>query len=419
MSLFALIDCNNFYVSCERVFRPHLEGRPVVVLSNNDGCAVARSNEVKRLGVKMGAPLFEFKELVQRYQIEVLSSNYALYGDMSRRVMSILSSFSPDYEIYSIDEIFLNLEGFEHLDLIAYGKMIQATILQWTGIPVSVGIGSTKTLAKAANHIAKKNPFHRGVYYLQAQSRQEKLTSLKVSDVWGVGPRWAKRLESLGVSTAYDLACQDYRYIKQQFNVVLARTVLELQGLSCMPLEQVAARKQIRVSRSFGRPVTDFNTLRQALTNFAARAAEKLRSQQSLTQGVLVFVSTNRFNPNQKQYHNAIAINLPVETDDSVMLIKAAVQGLRAIYKEDYYYKKTGVMLLDLRQERCGQQDMITRIDIAKRQKLMHALDDCNQTFGKKTLHFASEGFTTQWRMRQENKTPRYTSCWDELVQVR
>lgn len=417
--LFALIDCNNFYVSCERVFRPSLEKKPVVVLSNNDGCAVARSNEVKRLGVKMGAPLFEFKDLVERHQIEVLSSNYALYGDMSRRVMAILSQFSPSYEIYSIDEIFLDLQGFEHRDLLQYAKEIKATILQWTGIPVSVGIGPTKTLAKAANHIAKKNPFCRGVYSLQESARVEKLSALNVSDVWGVGPRWSKRLAALGVHTAYDLASQDYRYIKQQFSVVLARTVLELQGLSCLSLEQVVPRKQIRVSRSFGRPVNDFDTLREALTNFAARAAEKLRNQQSLTQGILIFVMTNRFKPSQPQYNNSIAISLPIETDDSVMLIKAAVQGLRAIYKDGYSYKKTGVMLLDLRQESCGQADMITRVDVAKRQKLMHALDDCNQMFGKKSLHFACEGFSGRWHMRQHSKTPSYTSCWDQLVQVR
>ncbi len=416
---FALIDCNNFYVSCERVFNPSLEGKPVVVLSNNDGCAVARSNEAKRLGIRMGAPLFEFRELVDSHSVTVLSSNYALYGDMSRRVMSILCQFSPDYEIYSVDEVFLNLKGFESFDLNQYMSEIKETIWRWTGIPVSVGIGATKTLAKVAGLHAKKNPFFRGRFYLEEPARLQKLQVLSVQDIWGVGPRWAQQLRSKGIQTAYDLATQDYRYIKQQFNIVLARVVLELQGFSCLPLEQVSQRKQIRVSRSFAVRATEFNVLREALTNFTARASEKLRNQGSLTRSLLIFIQTSAHHLNQKQYSQSMVMQLPVETDDSIMLIKAAIQGLRLIYKKDYLYKKVGVILLDLKHDASGQEDMITRIDIAKRRKLMSALDECNQQFVRKTLHLASEGFSTSWRMKQESKTSQYTTHWDELLQVK
>lgn len=415
---FALIDCNNFYVSCERVFRPDLEHRPVVVLSNNDGCAVARSNEVKRLGIAMGAPYFEFRNLIEQHNIKVLSSNYALYGDMSRRVMSIIREFSPESEIYSIDEIFLNLKGFEHYDLVHYLKGLREKVGQWTGIPVSVGIGATKTLAKVANRIAKKDPFQGGVYQLHESDRERHLKKLDIEDVWGIGPRWSKKLRALGLSSAYELTAMDYRHIKRQFNVVLARTALELQGLSCMPLEQVEPRQQIRVSRSFGRLISEFDPLREAVTNFAARAGEKLRNQHSLTRAILVFIKTNRFNLNQPQYQNSVVIQLPIETDDSVMLIKAAVQGLRAIYDENYAYKKAGVMLLDIHRQTSGQTDMFTQIDVAKRKKLMSTLDDCNQLFGKKTLHLAAEGFSGKWHMRQENKTPQYTTQWHQLLLV-
>ena len=414
---FALVDCNNFYVSCERVFQPHLERKPVMVLSNNDGCAVARSQEVKRLGIQMGAPLFEVRDLVEQHGIEVLSSNYALYGDMSARVMKVASQFSPHCEVYSIDELFLDLSGFEHLDLEAYGRVLQSKVRQWTGIPVSVGIGATKTLAKIANHCAKKNPFLGGVYHLQ--EKDVILNKMQVEDVWGIGPRWARKLRALGFESAGDLARCDYRRIQQQFNVVLARTVLELQGLSCLPLEQVAPRKQIRVSRSFGSKVSDLKTMREALMNFTSRAGEKLRNQESRTQAVLVFLTTNSFNKKALQYKNSIAIHLPIETDDTVFLLKAALQGLEQIYRPGFVYKKVGVMLLDINSQEPKQKDMFTQVDAMKRRKLMHVLDDCNQHFGRKTLHFATEGFQKKWRMRQENKSPNFTTDWECLPKVR
>lgn len=415
---FALVDCNNFYVSCERVFQPHLERKPVMVLSNNDGCAVARSQEVKRLGIQMGAPLFEVRDLVEQHGIEVLSSNYALYGDMSQRVMKVASQFSPHCEVYSIDELFLDLSGFEHLDLEAYGRALQSKVRQWTGIPVSVGIGATKTLAKIANHCAKKNPFLCGVYHLD-RDLDAVLKKMQVSEVWGIGPRWTQKLRALGIESAFDLARYDYRRIQQQFNVVLARTVLELQGLSCLPLEQVAPRKQIRVSRSFGSKVSDLKTMREALMNYTSRAAEKLRNQESRTQAVLVFLTTNPFNKKALQYKNSIAIQLPIETDDTVFLLKAALQGLNQIYRPGFVYKKVGVMLLDINREEPKQNDMFTQVDVFKRQKLMHVLDDCNQHFGRKTLHFAAQGFGRVWRMKQNQKSPDFTTDWNCLPKVR
>ncbi len=416
---FALIDCNNFYVSCERVFQPDLNKRPVVVLSNNDGCAVARSNEAKRLGVGMGQPLFQFKDLVEAHRIQVLSSNYALYGDMSSRVMKVISQFSPLAEIYSIDEIFLDLRGFSHVDLVAYGRELKRMVWQWTGIPVSVGIGSTKTLAKVANRIAKKNPFHLGAYQLHEPDRQEALKGLDIEDVWGIGPRWARSLKACGIRSALDLASQDYRHIKRSYNVVLARTTLELQGTSCLALEQTQPKKQIRVSRSFGSKVSDFHLIREALTNFTARAGEKLRSQDSLTQALMVFVQTNRFDPKAKQYHNSCVMRLPIETDDTVLLLKASLAGLKQIYRPNYVYKKVGVILLDLKRESSEQQDLFLKVDALKRRKLMHVLDECNQQFERNALHFASEGYYDHWRMKQQTRTPRYTTHWHELAKVR
>ena len=413
---FALVDCNNFYVSCERVFNPALQHRPVVVLSNNDGCAVARSNEVKRLGIKMGAPLFEFRDLVAQHNIEVLSSNYSLYGDMSNRVMQIVQGYSPLTEVYSIDEIFLNLKGMP-FDLEAWALKLKKQVLDWTGIPVSVGIGATKTLAKVANRMAKKNLFHGGVFELKEDRRIEALKALSIEEVWGIGSRWGKSLRSLGIQTAYDLTEQDYRHIQKQFNVVLARTALELGGLSCMPLEVMVPRKQIRVSRSFGERITKYEPIREALSSFTARAAEKLRAQGSLTQAILVFIQTNRFNEKEPQHHQSIVMQLPVATDDTIMLLKAARKGLEKIYKPNHRYKKTGIILLDLTREANGQNDLFFEAN-PKRQALMEALDQCHEWFGRKSLHFASEGVKCAWQGRRGYVSAHQTTSWENLPKV-
>lgn len=418
--MFALIDCNNFYVSCERVFNPKLEGKPVVVLSNNDGCVVARSNEAKALGFKMGEPIYQRRDLVRANKVIVLSSNFRLYGDMSGRVMTLLSGFSPDYEIYSIDEIFLGLKGYEKWDLTEYGKQIREYILQSTHLPVSVGIAPTKTLAKVANFFAKRQSYLDGVQvFRQASDAKAKLIHVDVEDIWGIGRKWSSKLRQLGIYNALDLANASAIQMHKKFNVMIAKTVLELQGTSCLDLEEVAPRKNILVSRSFGHKIEKFNDLREAVTNFATIAAEKLRGQHSYACGILVFVRTNPFSKTDAQYSNSICLKFIKETDNTVVILKTAVLGLQAIYRPGYQYKKAGVMLLDLVVNNISQEDLFIDHDKLNNKILMNALDEINEKYGKKTIQFAVCGVNKAWSMRQENRTPAYTTNWDELLVVR
>lgn len=417
--VFALIDCNNFYVSCERIFNPRLEGKPVVVLSNNDGCVVARSNEAKALGFKMGAPAYQHQDLFRKHKVISMSSNYALYGDISNRVMTLLQTFSPDYEIYSIDEIFLSFRGFSEWDLTDYGKLMRKTILQGVHVPTSVGIGPTKTLAKIANYFAKKNPLLEGVYECKdATSILPFLKQVAVGEVWGVGRKWAEHLKVLGVETAYDLARSDHTLIKKKFNVILARTVLELQGINCLQLEEVAPRKNIMVSRSFGQPVIYYTDLREAVANFATRASEKLRAQNSLASAVMVFIRTNPFSKTDRQYSNSITMKFPIETNNTMVILKNVVEGLQQIFREHYKYKKAGVMLLDLIQGKISQPDIF--IDEAKMNntKLIEALDKINGKYGKQTVQFAVCGYAGAWKSTRNTVSPAYTTDWDELLVV-
>lgn len=418
--MFALIDCNNFYVSCERIFNPRLMGRPVVVLSNNDGCVVARSNEAKALGFKMGAPAYQHQDLFQKYKVISMSSNYALYGDISNRVMTLLQSFSPDYEIYSIDEIFLSFRGFSEWDLTDYGKAMRATLLKGIHVPTSVGIGPTKTLAKMANYFAKKHPLLEGVYECKtALSILPLLKQVPVGEVWGVGRKWATHLQVLGIQTAYDLAQSDHTMIKKKFNVILARTVLELQGINCLSLEEVAPRKNIMVSRSFGQPVVLYTDLREAVANFATRASEKLRGQNSLASAVMVFIRTNPFSKTDLPYSNSVTISFPIETDNTMVILKSVVEGLQRIFKKHYKYKKAGVMLLDLIHGKIKQPDIF--IDEAKMNnaKLIHALDAINGKYGKQTVQFAVCGYRKAWQSTRNTVSPAYTTDWDELLVVK
>ncbi len=417
--MFALIDCNNFYVSCERVFNPRLEGRPVVVLSNNDGCVVARSNEAKVIGFKMGDPIFQCKELVRKHKVCVYSSNYALYGDLSNRVMKLLQNYSPDFEIYSIDEIFLGFSGFDHWDLTEYGKLIRISILQGLKIPVSIGIGPTKTLAKIANYFAKQSPIHGGVFeFKNAISASPFLKRVAVDEVWGVGRQWSCRLQDLGIKTAYDLATYNHHEIKKKFNVVLARTVLELQGISCIALESIAPRKNIMVSRSFGAPVTLYSDVREAVANFATRAAEKLRGQHSFASGLMVFVRTNPFNKTDVQYSNTICLKFPIETDNTMIILQYAVEGLQRIFRDKFKYKKAGVMLLDLVNGKISQPDIFIDDKVVNNQNLMNALDKINAKYGRQSVQFAVCGFRKAWKMSQENVSPAYTTNWDDMLVV-
>lgn len=419
----ALIDVNNFYVSCERAFNPSLKFKPVVVLSNNDGCAISRSNEAKALGIKMGEPWFKCQELAKKHGIAGLSSNYALYADMSDRVMTILSDFSPNQEIYSIDECFLDLTGFEKKDLKAYGQEMRTRILKWTGLPVCVGMGSTKTLAKLANHIAKKQSQFNGVCNLNVLADDElnKLfTNIDVAEVWGVGRRLALKLKTLGINTVFDLKQADPEYLRQQFSIVMAKTVSELNGTVCIELEEIAPpRKQILSSRSFGHPVRDYNSLAESITLYMSRAAEKLRSQQSLANVVQVYIRTSPFKLDEPQYSNGMTIPLPSPTDDTRQLVKIALWALKHLYKRDYNYAKAGVCLGELIPRTSAQFDLFALGQSTRRStNLMSTIDRINTRMGRESIKLASEGFASPWKMKQGNKSPNYTTHWDGLVLV-
>jgi len=417
----ALVDCNNFYVSCERVFNPNLEGKPVVVLSNNDGCAVARSNEVKALGIKMAQPWFQMKELAKQHGIIALSSNYTLYGDMSARVMNILATFSPKQEIYSIDECFLDLDGFDPLSLVDYGQTIRRTIKQSVGIPVCVGIADTKTLAKLANHCAKKGfAGAEGVCDFGRLSDAEisKLFSrIAVGEVWGVGRRHTENLQKLGITTVEDLRTADPEYIRQQFSIVLERTVKELNGVPCIELEDGGVpRQQIMVSRSFGMKVASLSELSEAVAQYATMAAEKLRYDASVASSICVFVMTDRFKPSEPQYQKSIVVPLPQPCDNTTKLIGAALAGLKQIYRVGFSYKKTGVLLMGLHPKSSVQRTLFDDPAAqAKSDKLMDVMDAINRKMGSGSMTTLASGGNHRWAMRRESKSPNYTTDWNEI----
>lgn len=417
----ALIDVNNFYVSCERVFNPKLINKPVVVLSNNDGCAVARSNEVKALGVGMGAPWFKFKDLAKQHGIIAYSSNYALYADMSNRVMSILRQFSPVQEIYSIDESFLDLTSFQSRDLIAYGQQMRKRILKWTGLPVCVGIGSTKTLAKLANHCAKKRTHFNSVCNFNTMNDTELnqiLSEIAVGEVWGIGRKLASKLNALGIHSVLDLKQADPEQLRQQFSVVMEKTIRELNGTVCIEMEEIAPpKKQILSSRSFGHPVRDYQSLAESITLYMSRAAEKLRKQQSYAGSVYVYIRTSPFREQDAFYSNGMTIPISSPTNDTMQLVNVALWILKRIYKPNYNYAKAGVMLGELVPTEGVQSDMFSAVQTSpKSSKLMMAMDAINKKMGKESIKLASEGFKRPWKMKQENKSPSYTTKWDELV---
>lgn len=422
---FALVDVNNFYVSCERVFQPRLEGIPLVVLSNNDGCAVARSNEVKALGVKMGTPWFKMKDLARQHGIRAFSSNYTLYGDMSNRATTVLRDFAPDLEVYSIDESFLRIESVAHLygGAIPMGHQMRNRIKQWTGLPVCVGVGPTKTLAKFANHLAKKNPLFDGVCDLHALSRPERLAwmhGVEVGEVWGVGPRITKRLGAMGITSVLDLRNASPKEMRAHFGVVMERTCNELRGISCLELEDIARpKKQIMSSRSFGAPVETLAELRESVASYLATAAEKLRRQNSAAGAVYVFLLTNRFKEDEPQYNAGITVPMPDVSDDTLALTAAALKGLAAIYRPGYRYKKAGVMLT-LLSDKAARQTTLFDDPVAreKSERLMATMDAINREFGRGMVRAGASGVVQRWAMRSENRSPRYTTRWDELPVV-
>jgi len=418
MKVFALVDCNNFYASCERVFDPSLKNRPIVVLSNNDGCIVARSNEARALGIPMGVPFFESKAVIKKNNVAVFSSNYQLYGDMSQRVMDSLRLFAPDMEVYSIDEAFLRLDHLQPRNLYEYCKTMRAKVMQWTGIPVSIGIGPSKVLAKVANRVAKKQTDD-GVFDIRSQQAQDEiLNTLDVEKIWGIAGRWAERLGRIGIEKASDLRDASPTIIRKQLSVVGERIVRELKGQSCIDLEDIQPRKNIMSSKSFGTLLTQKEPLEEALANYAARACEKLRQQNSRAQAVYVFVQTNGFRKTDKQYNNALTWSLTVPTSDTRLIIEAAKFCLSRIYKQGYRYKKTGIMLLDLIPASLEQKHLFADSDHRPGDHLMDLVDRINKDHGPDTLFFGAQGVAREWKMRCGSRSPRYTTQWDELLRV-
>ncbi len=420
MPLFALVDCNNFYVSCERVFNPKLAGKPVIVLGNNDGIVVARSNEAKTLGIPMGVPAFKYRDLIRRHDVQTFSSNYALYGDMSNRVMETLQQFSPEVEVYSIDEAFLSLSGFERRNLTDYGRLIRTTVKQWTGLPVSVGIAETKTLAKVANHHAKRSPESTGVFDLTTWPDQDTLlATVPVEDVWGIGPAHTRRLKRQGINTALALRGADDQWIRKQMGIVGFRTVQELRGCSCLPLEQCPPPKQgITCSRSFGRPVTTLAEMREAVAAYTARAAEKLRGEQLKATVLTVFLTTNPFN-DEPQYSNAVTLRLPVATDITPELLRMALRGAESIFRDGFRYKKAGIMLQQLVPVGHVQANLYDHEDRNRGARLMRMIDRLNAGGEQETVRFGAVGLTQHWRTRFAARSSAYTTNWRELPRVR
>ncbi|MDT8992646.1 Y-family DNA polymerase [Curvibacter sp. APW13] len=431
--MYALVDGNNFYVSCERVFRPSLTDRPVVVLSNNDGCAIARSNEAKALGIKMGAPWFQIRHLEDDARLVALSANFELYGDMSDRMMSLAAGLGHQQEIYSIDESFVDVSGIRG-DLVHRAHQIRSRIQQWVGIPCCIGMGNTKTLAKLANHIAKDAERKPGSYpahlaqvcNLESLSQKDKdalFALTPVEEVWGIGRQISKQLHAGGVHTIHDLLQLDPATIKRGWSVMLERTVRELRGIPCVDLEDSGqARQQIACTRSFGKAVTDYRDLEEAVTTFASRAAEKLRHQHSLCGQVLVFIRTSPFGKTA-QYSRSMVVPLRRPTDDTAHLVQAALLGLQSIFKDGYDYAKAGVMLMELQSDQVQQMELRLEDEPDRdRSRLMLALDTVNTRYGKGTMKLGSAGATQRpqnWTMKQMRRTPRYTTDAQEMVLVR
>ena len=417
----ALVDVNNFYVSCERVFNPKLEGKPVVVLSNNDGCVISRSQEAKALGIGMAEPWFKLRDIAEQHQVIAYSSNYALYADMSNRVMSLLADFGRNQEIYSIDECFLDLSGMHGPALLTHAQRIRGTIRQWTGLPTCVGVGSTKTLAKLANQLAKGNPRWGGVCDLDAMPENEReahFARMPVSWVWGVGRRLAAKLEQLGIRSVRDLRDADTAMLRKRFSVTMEKTVRELNGIACLAFEDTSApRQQILTSRSFGYYVTNKRELREAVTQYITRAAEKLRRQASLANTLHVYIRTSPHNRDNKDYSQGITLPLQPATDDTLRLVQVGLYGLEQIYRPGYSYQKAGVMLGELTPRTLIQGQLFAERD-ERRGRLMATIDTINRRMGRATIRSAAEGYTHAWKMRSAHKSPSYTTSWKDILVV-
>lgn len=414
--MFGLVDCNNFYASCERVFNPSLNGKPIVVLSNNDGCVIARSNEAKLLGIKMGVPAYQIKELVNTHGVTVFSSNYTLYGDMSGRVMSMLAELSPEIEVYSIDEAFLNLTGIK--DLQSLGTNIVRKVSRGTGIPVSIGIAPTKTLAKMANKFAKKYPAYNRLCIIDTEEKHEKALKLfEIGEVWGIGHRQVAKLEKQGVKTAFDFTQLPGSWVRKYMTVVGERTWKELRGISCIDMETVPpAKKQICTSRSFGKMVEDIDTMSEAIATHASTCAKKLRQQKSYAMSLMVFIHTNNFREDLPQYWKNTIVQFPIPTSDTLEIVEYALAGLKTIFMEGYQYKKAGVIITEITTN--AQLGLFNSIDRDKRERLMQVVDKIN---GKHQHHIklAIQGSGRDWKLKQEQLSQRYTTDINEVITIK
>ena len=417
--VFALVDCNNFYASCERIFVPSLEGKPVIVLSNNDGCIIARSDAAKLLGIKMGIPVFKIPEIIEKNNVHVFSTNYAFYGDISQRVMNILAELAPDTEIYSIDEAFLDLSGIPKNDLIEFGKKIKETVKQWTGIPVSIGIAPTKTLAKIANYIAKTDNSIHGILNLTDNNNFDHyLKNIPIGEIWGVGEKYAQFFRKSKIFTAYDLKQSDENRIKEHLGVMGQRLVLELRGTVCYPMDSNPdTKKEICTSRSFGQPVTSYEELEQATMSYVSKVAQKLRKQKSLANSILIFIMTNKF-ANGPQYVNYKIVQLPVPTNQTAELIHYAVIALKKLYKKGYAYKKSGVIVSDVVSAKGAQTNLWDDVDRDKNEKLLEVIDNINRKAGIEQVKFAVQGTEETWHMQQHHLSPHYTTKWSDILIV-
>ncbi|MBT4364690.1 MAG: Y-family DNA polymerase [Desulfobacterales bacterium] len=422
MSVFAIVDCNNFYVSCERVFYPELERKPVVVLSNNDGCVVARSNEAKALGIRLGSPVFKIADIIESGGVYVYSSNYALYGDMSHRVMKLLAEFTPDMEVYSIDEAFLDLSCFSHYDLNGYGIRIKDRIRRCVGLPVAIGIAETKTLAKIACRLAKKSEKAGGVLDLTGSPYQEMALSMTdVEDVWGVGRRYTKFLRRNGITNARQLRDTDENMLREKYGVLGSRLVQELKGVACYTVESCpSSKKGITVSRSFRYPLETLGDLEEAVVGYVSIGAEKLRKEGLCAEILVVFLMTNRFSKIDPLYYNLETVRLPVATSDTSELISYARKGLKNIYRSGYRYKKAGVMFNGMVSEDWVQRDLFDTRDRKSAVRLMSTLDSINRTIGKDSVQYATAGLgnTQKWKTVRKRKSRSYTTNWEHLLEV-
>lgn len=417
--MFALIDCNNFYASCERVFRPDLNGKPIVVLSNNDGCVIARSNEAKALDIPMGAVAYKYEEIFEKNKVKVFSANFALYGDMSNRVMSIIEDFSPGVEIYSIDEAFLKLTGLEYLDLTDYGQKMREKVKKWTGLPISVGIAPTKALSKVSNRIAKKFPDRtKGVYTIDTEEKRIKaLKWLKIHDVWGVGRQYAKLLNRYNVFNAYEFTQLSDEWVKKKMTVMGLRLKHDLQGTPTLDLDEFQEKKSIATTRSFEKNYNTFAQLRERVSTFAFKCSEKLRSQNSNCNSIMVFINTNRHRKDLPQYHRNIVMKLPYPTNSGIELSKFATKALKHIFKQGYNYKKAGVVVQDISPASQYQTTLFDNRD-ERHIPLMKAVDKLNSLFAQQKVRLASQDAKRIWKMRQEKLSPRYTTNLNDIITI-